>query len=206
MRTISIAALIALAALAACGGDELSGAKAEVQETHIKLDLPAVPKFEAPSPNPDGTHPVREMRLRGDKFLDTEVTIKGYVVWVYDCAQAIRTPDMTDKALAKQLAEHPEECEVPNFYLGDTADAKPEKGAWVVEVPRPPRADEKKVLSREELRNWPEVPKFALGDEITVTGTWALKSPHGATKSEGLLVYKSLTHIGGAQAAAPAPQ
>lgn len=201
MRTFSIAALSVLAILPACGGDDLSGAKAEVQETQIKLDLPAVPEFDMPAPNPDGTHPVREMRLRGDKFLDTEVKIKGYIVWVYDCAQAIRTPDMTDKQLKRTLAEHPEKCQRPNLYLGDTADATSEKGVWVVNVPRPPRPDEKKVLSREQLRNWPEVPKIALGDQVIVTGTWALKSPYGATKSEGLLVYGSLEHVGAATGA-----
>src|SRR5688572_30157839 len=66
-------------------GAELQGAKAEVSKTDVKLDMPAVPAFDMPQPNPDGSHSVREMRLKGRKLIDTEVQIKGYITWIYDC-------------------------------------------------------------------------------------------------------------------------
>ena len=94
-RVIGVAACLAIATVAGCKKDQLEGAKAEVQKTSIKLDLPAVPDFVMPQPNADGTHSVAEMRLRGNKFLDTEVKVKGYVVWIYDCATANRTPGTT---------------------------------------------------------------------------------------------------------------
>lgn len=185
-----------VAGATACSSSDFEGAEAEVKDTAISLDLPEVPTFDMPSPNPDGTHSVREMRLKGNEFLDTEVEVKGYVVWDYDCATAIRTPEMSDREVKKLLKEHPERCERPNFYLGDSPDTPPERGLWVVEVPRPPRPDEKRALPPEELADWPEVPEYEVGDHLTVTGEWALRSPHGATKSEGLLVYDDLEHLG----------
>jgi hypothetical protein len=179
----------------ACTSNDFEGAAAEVQDTEVSVNLPDIPTFNMPSPNPDGTHPVREMRLKGNEFLDTEIQVKGYVVWNYDCATAIRTPDMSDRDVQRLLQEHPERCERPNFYLGDSPDTPPEQGIWVVEVPRPPRPDERRALPPAELRAWPEVPEYEVGDHVVVSGQWTLRSPHGATKSEGLLVYESLEHM-----------
>src|SRR5512137_743278 len=136
--------LIALTALApGCGQQTSSGVAApEVVETSVKLDLPTPPTFEEPRGYPDGTHSVTELRRRSKKFLDQVITVKGYVVWVYDCAQA----------LGPQVAQDtPERCDKPNFYLGETPDASQDKTIWVVEVPRPPRDDEKKFLPEEDI-------------------------------------------------------
>src|SRR5690606_39826420 len=57
-----VAVALSLASVAGCNKDQLQGAKAEVQETSIKLDLPAVPDFVMPQPNPDGTHPVQDRK------------------------------------------------------------------------------------------------------------------------------------------------
>ncbi len=185
-------ALSALVASVACGQDDFKGAAAEVPETNIKLDLPAVPQFNMPAANPDGSHPVAEMRLKGNKFLDTEVRIKGYVVWMYDCATAIRTPDMDDKEVERILRDEPERCNRRHLVLADSKDAATDRGVYVVDIPRHPREDEKKNLPKEELAAWPAVPEFALGQNVTVTGTWSLKSPGGFVDSTGLLVYKSM--------------
>lgn len=181
-----------IASSGACAKDEFAGPKAEVAETNIKLDLPPVPQFNMPTPFPDGSHPVAEMRLKGNNFLDSEVRIQGYVVWMYDCGTAIRTPDMSDADVQRILRDEPERCNRPNLYLGDKADDSVDKGVWVVDIPRPPREDEKKVLPKEDLDAWPEVPPFAQGQHVTVTGTWSLKSPGGFANSAGLLVYKSM--------------
>ncbi len=189
--------ICAIAGATGCRKADLQGAKAEVQETSIKLDLPAVPEFSMPQPNADGTHPVAEMRLKGNKFLDTEVRVKGYVVWIYDCATAIRTPQMTDKEVATILENEPERCSRPHFTLGDKPDTPPDRGIWVVDVPRAPRKDDKllgpEIYAQMEAE-WKALPPFKLGEEVTVTGTWSLLSPKGFRHSDGLVVYKQMAN------------
>lgn len=168
-------------------------------ETNVELDLPAVPEFKMPKANPDGTHPVAEMRLKGNKMLDTEVRVKGYVVWIYDCATAIRTPEMTEKEVERILAEEPERCSRPHFVMGDKSDTPVDRGIEVVEYPRPLREDEKgglpdELIAEEEAR-LAALPPFEVGDEVIVGGIWALKSPKGFRNSEGLLVYGSMENL-----------
>jgi hypothetical protein len=212
-RCLRIAAMSSLGLAAAllpsaCKKDELQGAKAEVEETSIKLDLPPVPEFTAPAANPDGTHSVQEMRLKGPKFLDTDVRVKGYVIWIYDCATAIRTPDMSEKDLQKLMADEPERCSRPNFYIGDTPDTVSDKGIWIVEVPRAARPDEKKALDDATLKEmdaaFKAVPAFKVGDQVVVSGKWALQSPKGFRNSDGLLIFSALEVAGAAAPAAPA--
>ena len=189
--------ICAISMVPGCRKADLQGAKAEVQETSIKLDLPAVPEFSMPQPNADGTQPVAVMRLKGNKFLDTETRVKGYVVWIYDCATAIRTPQMTDKEVATILENEPERCSRPHFTLGDKPDTPPDRGVWVVDVPRAPRKDDKllgpEIYAQMEAE-WKALPPFKLGDEVTVTGTWALLSPKGFRHSDGLMVYKQMNN------------
>lgn len=176
----------------------MEGPAAEVKETSIKLDLPAVPEFKVPKSNPDGSHPVKEMLLKANKFIDTEVQVKGHVVWIYDCATALRTSDMSDKDVNKLLAEHPEKCTRPHFILGDLADTPPDRGLWVVEYPRPLRKDELKSFTdemvTEEKTKLAGLPKFAIGDVVTVGGKWMTRSPKGFSNTRGLLVYGSMTN------------
>ena len=121
----------------ACEKDKLKGPEAEVKKSDVKLNLPAVPSFDLPAANADGSHSVKEMRVKGKKLLDSEITVKGFVTWAYDCPTAVRTPGMTDKDLQKLIDEDPARCERPKFYIGDAADTPAEKSMWVVDVPRP---------------------------------------------------------------------
>jgi hypothetical protein len=180
---------LVMAALAACGGGQNTQTAAgnEVVETQTRIELPAPPEFQAPQPNPDGTHSALEMRRNSAKFMDQVVKIKGYVVFKYDCIQVLGP---------KVYKESPDKCERPHFYIADDKDASIERAVWVVEVPRAPREDEKKVLPKEELNNpelWPPEPKYALGDQVEVEGTWSTKSPKGFVNSDGLLIYKGMT-------------
>jgi hypothetical protein len=135
------------------------------------------------------------MRLKGRKLFESDLKIKGYITWIYDCAGEVRKPEMTDKDVAKLLAEQPDLCNRPHIFLGDSADTPPEKSVWVVEVPRELRKDEKKTYTKEEIRGMPPVPVFDLGDEVIVTGTWDQKSPKGFFNSDGLLVYKEMENL-----------
>ncbi len=202
--TVSLASLVAVAALGGCKGDKLKGPEAEVKKPDIKVDLPAIPAFDMPPANPDGSHSVKELRVKGKKFLDTDITVKGIITWAYDCPTAVRKPDESDKDLKKRLDDDPTLCERPKFYIGDTAATPAEKSLWVVDVPRPYNKLEEERLKKAE-RNAPDrcepgekdpkkmiCPPYKVGDEVIITGTFKLSSPHSERNSDGLLVYKSL--------------
>jgi len=202
------AMLVTLVVLGGCDRDKSKGPEAEVQKTEIKLNLPAVPAFDLPPAPSDGSHTVKEMRVKGKKLLESDITVKGVITWAYDCATAIRQPGMSDQDLQKTIEEDPSKCERPKFYVGDAADTPPEKSMWVVEVPRPYYAIELKRLPKDELRNPPPdrcdpkadpkkstCPPYKVGDQVEVTGTWKLTSPHTERNSDGLLVYKRMKNI-----------
>lgn len=191
-------ALLGCGVLAAgCGGDSLPAPAPQVVQASVTLDLPEVPAFNIPSPHPDGTHSVREMRLKSSKLLKTEVQIKGFVTWVYDCVAEMQGPGETAEQVRKKIDADPTVCDKPHFYIGDTPDTSPERSVWVVEVPRKLREDERRLLSRQERANLPKVPDVKLGDEVIVTGGWEQRSPDGFTNSDGLLIYKDLQNLSG---------
>ncbi|HUJ62378.1 MAG TPA: hypothetical protein VLX92_27915 [Kofleriaceae bacterium] len=204
-------------AIAACGKDQLSGPQAEVKKTDVKLDLPAVPAFDLPPQPADGSHTIKELRVKGKKLFDTDITVHGFITWAYDCVTAIRKPGETDKQVQDRIDSpkivdgHPEGdptlCERPKFYIGDDKATPAEKSLWVVDVPR--------YYNRQELKNTPdrkdrtdplkcephEDPKknicgpYAVGDEVVITGTFKTSSPHSERNSDGLLVYKKMKNI-----------
>jgi len=191
-----------------CDKGQLKGAEAEVKPHNIKLDLPAVPPFDLPKPNADGSHSVKELRVQGKQYMDTEISVHGFVTWVYDCATAIRTGDQSDADVKKAIEADPTKCRRPVFYLGDDAQTPGERSIWVVEIPRELREYETKNLSKEQ-KDWQNryekgvkvdidgkvVPPYKLADEVVVTGTWKLSSPHGERNSDGLLVYKTMKNV-----------
>lgn len=203
--------VLALAVLGAtaCESDKLKGPAAEVKKSDAKVNLPPVPGFELPPPNPDGSKSVKEMRVKGKKLLDSDITVKGVVTWVYDCKTALRRPGMTDKDVEKLMYDDQTKCERAKFFIGDAADTPAEKSMWVVDVPRPftklemermkPKAqdDELKNASsrRCNIKKKGDCPVYDVGDEVEITGSWKLASPHGESNSEGLLVYKKMKNV-----------
>lgn len=211
MRLITWVALGSLLGLAGCDDAELTGAKAEVKKLDTNLDLPAVPSFDLP---PQGSpHNVREMRLMGASLLGTDVDVKGYVVWIYDCAEhggregPVEGETYEDRV--KFIEKNPQKCWLPHFVLGAAADTKPAEGIQVVEVPRPLRPDELKKLRRlpkaEREERMPDVPEMAVGDEVIVSGTWTRRSEKGFANSIGLIQYKALRKEGEPPPEEPAP-
>lgn len=190
-----------------CDQDKLKGPEAEVHKSEIKVSLPAVPAFDLPPSPADGSHSVKEMRVKGKKLLETDVTVKGVITWTYDCPTAIRQPGVSADAVQKMIDEDPSKCERPKFYIGDAADTPPEKSLWVVEVPRPYYKVELQRLPREEIRHPPpdkcddkdpkksSCPPYKVGDQVEITGTWKLTSPHSERNSDGLLVYKHMKNL-----------
>ena len=189
-------ALAAVATLGACQEPQLKGAKAEVQADQLKVTLPAVPGFEVPRPNADGSHSIKEMRVAGNQYLETDdVVLHGVVVWAYDCATAIRKAGEDDASVKKRIEDDPMQCRRPAFYLGDDKGTPAERATWVVEISRPPTEAEKKNLPKDVIKTWPPVPVYAVGDEVYVTGRWDTSSPHGESNTSGLLVYKSMKNV-----------
>jgi hypothetical protein len=190
-----------------CDRDKTKGPEAEVQKAEMKLNLPAVPAFDLPAAPSDGSHTVKEMRVKGKKLLETDITVKGVITWAYDCPTAIRGPGVSAEAVQKMIDEDPSKCERPKFYIGDAAETPPEKSLWVVEVPRPYYKIELERLPREEIRHPPSdrcdpkdpkksaCPPYKVGDQVEITGTWKLTSPHSERNSDGLLVYKHMKNV-----------
>jgi len=209
VRTISSAWLItALFGAAACDSSKsLKGPEAEVKKSDIKVDLPAVPAFDLPASPGDGSHTVKELRVKGKKLLESDITVHGFITWAYDCATAVRKPEETDKDVQKRIDEDPTLCERPKFYIGDAKDTAPEKSLWIVDVPRPYNKLEMERMKKPE-RNLPDrcepnekdpkkniCPPYAVGDEVTITGTFKTSSPHSERNSDGLVVYKKMNNV-----------
>lgn len=216
LRTALLRGLVPALALALLGGatgcetDKLKGPAAEVKKSDIKVNLPDVPGFELEPPNPDGSKQVKEMRVKGKKLLDSDIVVKGVVTWVYDCKTALRQPGMSDKDVEKLMYEDQTKCERAKFYIGDKPETPAEKSMWVVDVPRPfTKIELERLKTRkaqeEELKNPAnrrcdakkkgDCPVYEVGDQVEVTGTWKLASPHGDRNSDGLLVYKKMKNV-----------
>jgi len=184
---------------------ELPAPAPEISTTLDAGLFPAVPSFELPQAEPGFENP-RALRVKGKKLLDTKITVKGYIIWVYSCVDEVRTPGEKPAAAQKRIDEDPTLCERPKFYLGMDKKTPVEKGLWVVDVPRLPNKLEKARLPKDELKNWPKVPKFKLGDYVAVTGDFKLSSPHSERNSDGLLVFASLAPAKPAKPSAAAKQ
>jgi tetratricopeptide (TPR) repeat protein len=205
--TVLTVVLISSAAYAdtAMEPDDLPPPRPEVATHEALVDPPVVPAFELPAVEP-GFHQPRELRIHGMPLLGTEITVKGYVTSIYDCAAALAPahPSTSRAELLVSIDEDPRQCERPRFYLGNTRTTSLEASIWVVDVPRHPAKPERDALSRAELVAWPAVPRLAVGDYVAVTGTWTTRSPHDERNTSGLLVYKALEHAAPLGSAAPA--
>lgn len=206
---LAVCLLPALGLTTGCDKDKLTGPKAEVRQADVKLNLPAVPDFALPAAE-GGGHSVKELRVKGKKLLETEVTVKGVVTWAYDCMTSLRQPGMDDKDVQKLIDEDPTRCQRAKFYIGDTADTPIEKSLWIVDVPRPYNKLEIERIKKADrnLANYPDrcepgekdpaknvCPPYAVGDQVEVTGKFAVASPHSERNSDGLLVFKSMKNI-----------
>jgi tetratricopeptide (TPR) repeat protein len=198
IKRVVVVTLVALAARPTLAApklvpDDLPGPQAEVPSHPAKVDVPAVPAFDLPATEP-GFHGPRELRVHGKLALGTELKVRGYVTWSYDCAAALAAgnPKATRAQILVSIDNNPALCEYPKFYLGDAKDTARDSSIWVVDVPRAPNKLERQRLPKDQLAAWPAVPKIAVGDYVIVTGTWAMQSPRGEHNSDGLLIYKAV--------------
>lgn len=156
--------------------------------------LPAVPRLVLPK-DAGKAMSVLRLQVERDERLDTEVTVAGTIVWIYDCVTEKRRPGESRRAARERIDDAPELCSRPSLRLADGPGVRPADGLWVVEVPRPIRADERKYLDEQTIKDWPQVPNIKVGDRVEITGTFARRSPKGFADSDGLLVYGELSHV-----------
>jgi tetratricopeptide (TPR) repeat protein len=183
----------------------LIGPEPERGDVQAKVVLPAVPAFEVPV-GPAGTYGVLELMVGPKHLLDTDLKVRGYVTWIYDCLTAVRRPGQSVAKARKMIEQDPTLCERAKFYLGDAKDTPPEKSLWVVDVPR--------VYNKLELERIPKVDRtpanhpdrcepdkkrkhdlcteIAVGDYVAIDGRFAMQSPHAERNSEGLIVFASV--------------
>ena len=197
--------LASLVVLAACDKSGLDVVEPEVGKPGVKVELPAVPNFELPASGPD-SHSVKELRVKGRKLLDSEVTVKGVITWAYDCATSIRKEGESDKDVQKRIDDDPTLCERPRFIIGDAADTPVEKSMWVVDLPRYYNKLELERIKKQDrtFANHPDLcepkedpkkdfcPPYKVGDVVTITADLKLSSPKSWRNSDGLLVYKKM--------------
>ena len=199
---MKVAILIALCGVAhadALEPDDLAPPAGE-HGPKAQIDLPPVPAFTLSQPS-DGSHSVRELRVRGARLLDTKLTVRGVITWVYDCKTAVRTAGESDRAVGKRIDDDPTLCERAKFYVGDTAQTPVEKSLWVVDVPRPYNKLELERIKKSE-RTMPDrcepgekhsvCPPYRVGDVVVVTGDFKISSPHSERNSDGLLVLAAM--------------
>jgi tetratricopeptide (TPR) repeat protein len=199
MKYLPAAACLVVWSAALAGGklesDDLPGPQPEAIKDPAPVEVPPVPAFDLPAVEP-GLHTPRELHVHGKRVLGTEVKVKGYITWVYDCTAVLlaSNPHATRAQIQVAIAKDPSLCERPKFYLGDSKTAPRDSSIWVVDVPQPPTKADRDRMSRDELKASQQAPKLVVGDYVLVTGTWAIQSPHAEHNTDGLLVYKSLEH------------
>jgi tetratricopeptide (TPR) repeat protein len=157
--------------------DDLPAPRPETVARASPVEMPAIPNFRLPA-SEAGFHGPRELQVRGALLLGTEIKVKGYVTWIYDCTTALAAanPKASPADLRQAIQAHPALCENPKLYLGDARDTPRNASIWVVDLPG-------------DLR------RLAVGDAVVVTGTWAQRSSHAEHHSGGLLVFKAVEPV-----------
>ena len=183
-----LAGLILAVALLGGGCDRLSSSETEVEQLpEIVPSLPEVPTL-PPPPFPttydDDSYSVYGLRQRLNQALDTEVTVTGYIVEIYE------PPPCT--------LRNKDECprvDAPHLFIADA----PEKTSRADQLIIVGYADNQEQLARARrgrktttIDGSVVVPgNLKLGNKIVAKGLFTLISSGGFNTSNGLLEYAS---------------
>jgi hypothetical protein len=203
MRKITGLGILAmLFAVVGCDKADFKGAEAEVKKIEANLDLPPVPAFDVPAPQ-GTTHSPRELRLVGQKLLGTDLEVKGFVTYKYNCLTdgGMKGPvgglEADQKTRENLIATVPNEwCYKPHMILNDTADGNPKVGLLVTfdefdHIFKKLRDKPVKKLTKEEEAAKAQVDAYAVGQELTLSGKFTQQSPLGFGESRGLFILKA---------------
>ncbi len=127
----SILALLALVALtSACEPDSVGVETPDAGDVTplVPVELPKVPEdlgqSVVPEKHADGSLTVNGLRRNRLEHLDTDLAIKGYIVWIYECPYAEEVEKRRlERKKKKEVEEGKEEenlCQRDHFYIADT--------------------------------------------------------------------------------------
>ncbi|HEX7843049.1 MAG TPA: tetratricopeptide repeat protein [Kofleriaceae bacterium] len=181
--------------------DDLPGPELEVMNHAPRIATPEIPSFELPPTEP-GLRSPRELRVRGRPWLGTEVKVKGYVTWVYDCVEvlAVANPKASRAQIQAAIHGDPALCHRPAFSLGDARDTSRDASISVV-APEPGGG----TSQGGESRAGPAIPTLADGDYVSVTGRWSVPASPALHDAEGVLVWSTVERAAPAAASAGEP-
>ena len=183
--------LIFAAAMLSAGCEQVTSA-AEPEEKGEQLpefvpNLPEVPTL-PPAPFPttweDESYSVYGLRSRFTKILDSDVTVTGYIVDVYEPPEC-----------KKKKKEECPKAAAPHMFIADTAD-QADRAEQLIVVGY---ADNREQLERARrgrktttISGGVVVPRdLAVGKKVRVKGNFTLISSGGFNTSNGLIEYVS---------------
>jgi len=191
--------LIFAAVLLSAGCEQVTSAsepEAEAEQLpEIVPDLPEVPTL-PPPPFPttyeDDSYSVYGLRSRVMKVLDSELSVTGYIVDIYE-----------PPACKKKKKEDCPKVAMPHMFIADTAD-QADRAEHLIVVGY---ADNQEQLARSRrgrktttIAGGVIVPRdLAVGKKIRVKGFFTLMSSGGFNTSNGLLEYASHETLSEAQ-------
>lgn len=175
----------------------------------VKVNLPAAPSFNqehAPEKYPSGELSVYGLRHSMTKYLDKDVQVKGYLLELYECPAEIRkcNDDLASKSKRQKKAPPKpgalpgkpgaaaaeagdggdgkcRPCDQPHLFIADSPNTKRERALLVADYP---------------VKDWdsgkPKPLTIKAGEQVTVTGTFAINSITGFAASNGLIIHKRL--------------
>lgn len=183
--------LILAGALLSAGCEQVtsaSGSEAEAEQLpEIVPNLPEVPTL-PPPPFPttyeDESYSVYGLRQRPTKLLDTDLSVTGYIIEIYE-----------PPACTKRKKDECTKVAAPHMFVADTAD-QTERSEQLLVVGY---ADNQEQLARARrgrktttISGSVVVPKdLAVGNKIVVKGHFRLMSSGGFNTSNGLIEYAS---------------
>ncbi|HSN82965.1 MAG TPA: hypothetical protein VLS88_10335 [Polyangiales bacterium] len=182
-------ALILGGALCGAGCEQVTSAsEAEVEQLpEIVPDLPEVPTL-PPPPFPttyeDDSYSIYGLRSRLTKVLDTDLSVTGYIVEIYE-------PPPCEKRKKEECPK----AAMPHMFIADTADQTERAEQLIVvgyadnqeQLERARRGRKTTTISGDVL-----VPKdLKVGHKIRAKGYFTLISSGGFNTSNGLLEYDS---------------
>ena len=181
--------------------DDLPGPQLEVVQHAPRISAPPIPSFALPETEPGFRSP-RELRVRGKPLLGTEVKVRGFVTWAYDCTGVLATanPRASRAQIETAIREDPTLCEDPTFSLGDARDTS--RDASITVVGSGPAA---RGRGTRRAGAGPALPALAAGDYVEVTGRWSVPAAPSGTSSDGVLVWSTVERAAQSAMAAVEP-
>lgn len=128
MGACALIAMALMLALGACTPLQEEEPKVVEVKPLVPVDLPAVPsdlgQSVTPEKHSDGSLTIDGLRRNRRAHLDKDVTVKGFIVWNYECPYEEEIKKRRKRRKKKKEGEEEEEqnlCQRAHFYIADQA-------------------------------------------------------------------------------------